>query len=300
MRFEFIKAEKGNYPVWLMCKVLMVSRSGYYAWEKRPPSNRAKENQRLVEAIKDVHKASRRTYGSPRVHADLQARGFSAGRNRVARLMRENGIVAVGKRRFRLTTNSRHDLPVAVNVLDRRFDVVGPDQGWVTDITYIWTAQGWLYLAIVLDLFSRRVVGWSMSERLKTALVLNALAMALHQRVSDAHLVHHSDRGSQYASKAYRKALKDNGIVCSMSRTGDCWDNAVAEAFFATLKTELIYPVIFPTRAEARSAIAEYIEIFHNRQRRHSYLGHFTPVEYEEINCQESKKHKETMSTKLG
>jgi transposase InsO family protein len=285
-----MKAEKANYPVWLMCKVLQVSRSGFYAWYKRPPSTRERENKRLVRVIREAHQASRRTYGSPRIHEELKDRGFEVGCNRVARLMHENGIFACCRRRFRVTTNSAHGLPVADNVLGRSFTVKAPDRAWVTDITYVWTGEGWLYLAVVIDLFSRRVVGWSMSERIKTGLVLNALKMALGQRVSDAKLLHHSDRGSQYASHAYRKALKDHGITCSMSRKGDCWDNAVAESFFATLKTELVYRMVFLTRDAARAAIAEYIEVFYNRQRRHSHLGYMSPAKYEDKRISEFRK----------
>jgi transposase InsO family protein len=274
--------EKANYPVTLMCRVLDVSRSGYYAWRDRKPSDRAQENARLAAKIAQVHKDSRGTYGSPRVHAELVAQGVEVGRNRIARIMREEGIFGRRKPRFRRTTDSNHKLPVADNVLDRNFVADEPDTGWVADITYIWTQQGWLYLAVIIDLFSRRVVGWSMAEHMRTELVLDALRAALGSRLpSVAGLVFHSDRGSQYASGDYQKALDANGITCSMSRRGNCWDNAVAESFFSTLKTELVHNVIFLTRDSARDAIAEWIEIFYNGKRRHSSLGYATPLEAE-------------------
>ena len=262
---------------------LKISRSGYYASIGREPSKRAREDAELVREIQDIHRASRSTYGSPRVHIELEARDFQVGRHRVARLMRENGITAHFKRPFRCTTDSKHSLAVAENHLSRNFAVDGPDRAWVTDITYLWTAQGWLYLAVVLDLFSRRVIGWSMAEHLRTELVLGALNMALGQRAPSQDLMHHSDRGCQYASQAYRDALAAHGIECSMSRKGDCWDNAVAESFFGTLKTELVHRTRWATRLAARTAVFEYIEVFYNRLRRHSYLGYLSPVDYENL-----------------
>jgi transposase InsO family protein len=236
----------------------------------------------LVLKLKVLYKVNRETYGSPRLYRELKDQGFKAGRNRIARLMRENGLVATRPKRVRKTTDSSHSQPVAENVLDRKFDVPGPNRAWVTDITYIWTWEGWLYLAVVIDLFSRRVVGWSMAEHMRLELVLNALQMALGERLTDGGLlVHHSDRGSQYASETYRDTLAQQGIVCSMSRKGNCWDNAVAESFFATLKKELIARDSWPTRRSARSAIHEYITLFYNSRRRHSYLGFMSPMEYE-------------------
>jgi putative transposase len=266
-----------------MCNALEVSRSGYYAWRNHKPSKRAQENAELSAKIVEVHEESRRSYGSPRVHAELVAQGFEVGRNRVARLMRENGIVGRRKPRFRRTTDSNHKLPVAENILEREFSVDEPDRVWVADITYVWTQESWLYLAVIIDLFSRRVVGWSMAEHLRTELVLKALRAALGSRLpSEAGLLFHSDRGCQYASKAYQKALDDNGIICSMSRRGNCWDNAVAESFFSTLKTELVHNMIFLTRDSARNAIAEWIQMFYNSKRRHSSLGYATPLEAEQ------------------
>ena len=281
MRFAFISAEKAWAPVSVLCRVLEVTRSGFYAWLARGPSEHALDEQRLAVEIAAIHKASGDTYGSPRVHAELVAKGLDVSRKRVARMMRELGIRSRRKRRFKATTDSGHKLPVAENVLGRKFEVDAPDVAWVTDITYVRTDQGWLYLAAILDLFSRRVVGHAMSERIDRALVLQALRDAVGRRVPDAGLLHHSDRGSQYASGDYQDALSERGITCSMSRKGNCWDNAVAESFFATLKTECIYGRRFATRAEAREAIFHFIEVFYNQQRRHSTLGYLTPAEFE-------------------
>ena len=243
----------------------------------------------MSQEIKEIHQLSRQTYGSPRIHAALVAKGFQVGRQRVVRLMAKLGISARSKRKFKATTDSGHDLPIAKNVLDRDFTATEPDRAWVADITYIWTTEGWLYLAVIIDLFSRRVVGWSMAEHMRTELVLTALEAALGQRIpSQTGLVFHSDRGSQYASGDYRDALHKAGVTCSMSRRANCWDNAVAESFFGTLKIELIYPRIFSTRADswceafARTIIAEWIEVFYNRQRIHSTIGYLAPVQFEE------------------
>lgn len=282
MKFAFVAAEKANFPVSLLCRVLGVSRSGFYAWHRRPSSARATEDEALAGAIASAHRASRGTYGSPRVHAALRAAGRHTSRKRVIRLMRAQQLAARRRRRFRRTTQSKHGLPVADNLLARQFEVAAPNVAWVTDITYVPTREGWLYVAAIVDLFSRRVVGWSMSASLETTFCLDALAMALRARKPSAGLVHHSDRGCQYASGAYRKALEANGLVCSMSRKGNCWDNAVAESFFATLKGDLVDHADFATRAEARAAIFEYIEVFYNRQRRHSHLGYQTPAGFEE------------------
>ena len=263
MRFEFIKAEKAYYPVRVICRVLQVAASGYYAWLKRPESRHEQEDKALSATIHVLYRANREVYGSPRMHEEMKARGFEVGRKRVARLMREHGLVATRPKRFRRTTDSSHKQPVAENVLNRKFDVEGPDEAWVTDITYIWTWEGWLYLAVVIDLFSRRVVGWAMEEHMRLELALDALRMALGGRVPETgRLVHHSDRGSQYASEVYRDVLSRHGITCSMSRKGNCWDNAVAESFIATLKKELIDRDSWPTRRGAKSAISEYIALF--------------------------------------
>ncbi len=283
MRFAFIAAEKAIYPVRVLCRVLQVTRSGFYAWLGRRPSPRAQANARLQLAIRASHVQSRRNYGSPRVQRDLVAQGFKTSRNRVARQMRAMGLVARRPKRFRVTTDSNHKHRVATNVLNREFAVAGPNQAWVTDITYLWTREGWLYLAVVLDLFARRVVGWAMAEHLRTSLALEALHQALGRRLPAPGLVHHSDRGCQYASDAYRKVLKGHGLVCSMSRKANCWDNAVAESFFSTLKMELIHRRTWDDRATARLAVAEYIECFYNSERRHSTLDYHSPAEHERL-----------------
>ncbi len=281
MRFAFIEAEKATYPVTVLCRVLRVSTSGFYAWLCRDPSEHTQGDEALIGEIVAAFHRGRGTYGSPRVHAELIARGIPVGRKRVARLMAEHGLYAAPKRRFRRTTDSSHSLPVAENVLDRHFDPGRANAVWASDLTYLWTAEGWLYLAVVLDLFSRRVVGWSTSKRLLPDLVTNALEMAVGRRLPPAQLLHHSDRGSQYASDAFQTLLARHGILCSMSRRGDCWDNAVVESFFGTLKTELIYQQPWMRRSELHVAIAEYIELFYNTERRHSYLGYLSPAGYE-------------------
>jgi len=281
VKFEFIDAQKALFPVEFMCEQLGVSRSGFYAWRERPESARQQEDKQLAQEVAQAHRDSRGTYGSPRVHAELRARGRRVSRKRVARLMGEQKLAARRRRRSVRTTDSHHSHPVAPNVLERDFSPSQPNSTWATDITYVWTGEGWLYLAVVLDLFSRSVVGWSMSERIDTKLVLGALQMALEGRQPPQGLIHHSDRGSQYASAEYRQALASRGIQCSMSRKGNCWDNAVVESFFSSLKMELVYLTDFVTRHQARSALFEYIEVFYNRRRRHSSLGYLSPMEYE-------------------
>ncbi len=281
MKFEFIDAQKAHFPIDFMCQQLGVSRSGFYAWKQRPEPERNKADRALAEVVTEVHQDSRGRYGSPRVHAELRARGQRVSRKRVARLMSQQGLVARRKRRFVRTTDSRHNQPVAPNILERDFSPGQPNCTWATDITYVETKQGWLYLAVVIDLFSRRVVGWSMSQNIDRHLVLSALDMALKARTPPRGLVHHSDRGSQYASTDYQQALAARGIQCSMSRKGNCWDNAVVESFFSSLKQELVYTTDFATHEQARSALFEYIEVFYNRQRRHSSLGYVSPVDFE-------------------
>ncbi len=281
MRFQLIEAEKANYPVKVLCEVMDVSRSGFYAWLERPPCDRAKEDARLGAAIEDVHRRTHRRYGSPRVHADLQARGVCVSRKRVARLMRERGLVGRRKRRFRKTTDSNHQDPIAPNILNRCFEAEAPNQVWVTDVTYLATGEGWAYLAVILDLFSRRVVGWAVSAFNDRALALEALQCAIRERGPVPGLIHHSDRGSPYASNDYRDFLEKHGIIASMSRKGDCWDNAVAESFFATLRAELVDDEHYPTRAVATRSVGEYIDGFYNPERRHSTLEYVNPMEYE-------------------
>ena len=281
MRFAFIVAEKAAYPVRLLCRTLQVSRAGFYAWHTRPPAPRTRADERLGLEIAAIHAESRQRYGSPRVHAELADRGCRTSRKRVARLMRGRGLAARRRRRFRVTTHSRHPFPIAPNVLARQFERAVPDQAWVTDITYIPTGEGWLYLAVIVDLCSRFAVGWAMSERVTDDLTLDALGMALARRRPAAGLMHHSDRGSQYASGDYQRLLAQHGIVCSMSRRGDCWDNAVAESFFATVKVELVHDAAWATRAAARTELFDYLELFYNGQRRHSALGYLSPRAFE-------------------
>jgi transposase InsO family protein len=281
VRFAFIRAEKALLPTAKLCRALGVSRSGYYAWTRRPPSSRALVDAKLVPVIRACHARSRATYGSPRIHQDLRALDHRVSRKRVARLMRREGLCARPPRRYRVTTESGHKLPVAPNVVARNFNATGPNRVWVTDMTYVWTWEGWLFLAVIVDVFSRRVVGWSAADHLRTQLPLEALGMALGLRRPQHGLVHHSDRGCQYASDLYRAELAARGIVCSMSRVGDCWDNAVAESFFATLKAELIHRRPWPTKHEARLAIHDYIGGFYNPHRRHSSLGYLSPMDYE-------------------
>jgi transposase InsO family protein len=272
------------FRVTVMCRILDVSRAGFYAWRKRPPSKRQQANENLGNKIRVIHGESRGTYGSPRVHAELKAQGVNCSRKRVERLMRKDGVQARTRERYRVrTTDSAHKYPVADNLLDRKFSQVREtDRVWVGDITYIPTQEGWLYLATVLDLASRRVVGWCMQDTLERRITVNALTMALQGRNPvPGTLLHHSDRGSQYACGDYQELLRGWNITCSMSRKGDCWDNAPAESFNATIKTELIHRVAWETHTQARSAIFEYIEVWYNRRRRHSSIGYASPAEYE-------------------
>jgi transposase InsO family protein len=283
VKFAFITEEKVAFSVAALCRLLAVSPSGYYAAQGRPRSLRARRDERLAEQVAEVHLASKRRYGSPRVHAEIKASGARVGRKRVARLMREKKLAGRTRRRFRTTTDSKHDFPIARNVLARDFRASAPDRAWVTDITFLWTAQGWLYLAVILDLFSRRVVGWATSQNVDRHLALAALDAAVARRRPQAGLVHHSDRGSTYASADYRKALAAKGIECSMSRKGDCWDNAVAESFFSTLKRELEGIDDFESRDGATLSIGDYIDGFYNVQRRHSAIDYTSPIEFELI-----------------
>jgi putative transposase len=264
-----------------MCRVLGVSRSGYYAWRNRPPSETERRRGELTERVREIHRDVQQRYGSPRMHAELVARGHTCCVNWVAKLMREAGISAKSKRRFVRTTDSNHSLPVADNVLDRQFDPTGPNAVWVADVTYIPTREGWVYLSVVEDLFSRRVVGWSMDATMTSRLVVDALGMAVSSRRPGEGVLAHSDRGSQYASEHYQRVLAGDGIVCSMSRRGNCWDNAPMESFFASLKKELVHREDYATREKAKASIFEYIEVFYNRVRRHSSLGYVAPAEYE-------------------
>lgn len=282
MKFAFVKAHRCRWPVVVICRVLQVARSGFYAWLRRKPSPRQVRQQQLLVKIRLAHQHHRELYGSPRVHRALLIDGEIVCRNTVARLMRQAKIRAKTRRRFvPRTTDSRHQQPVAHNLLERDFSAAAPDRKWVADITYVPTDQGWLYLAAVLDCFSRKIVGWSMCDHLQTDLVSDALKMALHHRRPDGTLLHHSDRGVQYASDDYQHLLKRNNITASMSGRGDCYDNAMMESFWATLKTELIHQRKFATRQQAKQSIFEYVEVFYNRQRLHSSLGYVSPESFE-------------------
>jgi putative transposase len=282
--FAWIEERRNEWPIALLCRVLEVSRSGFYAWRSREPSATEVRRQELTTQVTTIHAQVKGRYGSPRIHAELAAQGVECGVNFVARVMREAGIAAKTKRKFRHTTDSNHALPVADNVLDREFDPEEPNESWCADVTYIPTHEGWLYLAVVEDLFSRRVVGWSTDATMTSRLVVDALEMALAARLkgpSSSGLVAHSDRGSQYAGEHYQCRLKEERITCGMSRRGNCWDNAAMESFFASLKKELVHDEDYATRAEAKASIFEYIEAFYNRVRRHSSLGYVAPAEYE-------------------
>lgn len=268
-------------PVRVMCRALAVSPAGYYAWAARPESRRTAANRRLVTMIRAIHTESRNTYGSPRIHATLQAQGQRIGEHRVARLMRLSAIRAKTVKQWRATTDSAHQYPVVPNTLNRQFAVAHPNQVWAGDITYVWTAEGWLYLAVVLDLYSRRVIAWGMGSRLTQELATAALTMAMEHRRPTSGVLHHTDRGAQYAATLYRAMLAGYGLTASMSRRGNCWDNAVVESFFHTLKTELVYHRRYIPREEARQDIFEWIEVFDNRPRRHSTLGNRSPAEFE-------------------
>jgi len=275
---------KDDHPILSLCLHLEVSPSGYYAWQKRrdSPGPRALQDRALVQEIEQIHSRSRQTYGSPRVVEELRKQGRRHGRNRIARLMQQEGLCGRQKRRYRVqTTNSNHDQPIAPNRLAEAPKATAPNQLWVADITYIETKENWLYLAAIMDLYSRKIVGWAMSERIDTVLVLKALGMALLHRSPPANLLFHSDRGVQYASDDYRQALSHAGLIASMSRSGNCYDNAAMESFWSTLKLELVYRQDFQTRAQARSQIFDYIESFYNRQRTHSALGYRSPVDFE-------------------
>lgn len=284
MKYQFIEEHRHEYPVTVMCQVLEVARNGYYKWRKQPLSARKVADLVLLMHIRDIFEQSKETYGSYRIHAELAEQGIRCGRKRVARLMRTYNLKPKTVRSFKVvTTDSNHKLPVAPNRLKQQFSADRPDQLWLTDITYVPTAEGWLYLAVVLDVYSRRIVGWAMSDSLHRQLVIDALQMAITVRQPPPGLLHHSDRGSQYASDEYQALLTRAGMVTSMSRKGNCYDNAPVESFFGTFKTELVFHQQYATRAEARLDIFEYIEVFYNRFRRHSALGYKSPVKYEAL-----------------
>ncbi len=281
MRYKLIDAKKADIPVKRMCDILNVSSSGYYAWRKRRPSRRQLDDMVYLAHIRSLFGESNGTYGSPRMHVDLREEGLSIGRHRTARLMRENGLKARQKTRFKRTTDAGHAHPIASNLLDQDFSCDGPDEKWGVDISYIWTAEGWLYLAIVLDLFSRRIIGWAVSDRLKKGLAIKALQRAIDLRGPSPGVIHHSDRGSQYCSGDYQKLLAAHKFVPSMSGKGNCYDNAMVETVFKTIKSELIWRTCYASRRQAEMAIGHYIDGFYNPRRRHSSLGYQSPLRYE-------------------
>jgi putative transposase len=281
VKYECIERRRTRYPIRMMCPLLRVSRSGYYAWRSRPESDRAQQDRLLLPKIRRVHQASYGTYGSPRVRAELIADGVPIGRRKVARLMRSARLVGCPKRRFRVTTKREPTHRVAKNLLKQNFTAHAPNQLWASDITYISTSKGWLYLAVVMDLYSRRVIGWSMNRWMSRGIVINALKMAINTRHPEPGLIHHSDRGAQYTSDDFRDELVKHDIECSMSSTGNCYDNAVVESFFGVLKRERVNRVRYLDREEARADVFHYIEVFYNRKRRHGYCGNMSPVDFE-------------------
>lgn len=276
-----IKENIKYFDLSMMCRVLCVSRSGYYDWGKRPESVRAQDNAKLASEIKDIFDDEDQRAGSVRITKRLRASGRRVGKNRVANIMRKNEWRAKRAKKFKATTNSCHNLPVAPNMLEQNFEAEQPDQKWVSDITYVWTNEGWLYLAVVLDLYSRMVVGWAMSERMTATLVCDALEMALWRRKRPTEVIVHSDRGVQYCSQEYQSLLDKNSLFCSMSKKGDCFDNAAMESWNGSLKVEAIHGEIFATRADAKKHIFEYIDVYYNRKRLHSKLGYLSPVDFE-------------------
>lgn len=282
-----MKHHEGEFPVALMCRIFGVSSSGYYAWRKRDHSAQDALELKLLRAIEDVHRSSRKNYGSPRIYRQLKGMGHEVGKTKIERVMKKHGIRAKTKRKFRVTTDSKHKLPVAPNLLARNFSPAKPNQTWAGDITYVWTREGWLFLAVIVDLFSRQIVGWSLDKTMPRELVLSALRQAYFRRKPGTGLVFHSDRGSQYCSKEFRQQLRVYRMVQSQSRKANCWDNACVESFFHTLKTELIYHEDFKTRDEAQRVIFEWVEAFYNRQRLHSTLGYLSPVDFERRSLEE-------------
>ena len=282
MKYDFMKNHRSEFRIGKMAQVLSVTRSGYYSWLKRSKSKAQIANEQLFKQIKEIFNNNYQRYGSRRVWFELRLRGVVCSRNRVARLMKKHDLKSKRHKKFKVTTKSKHNLPIAPNLLNRNFVAEQPDQVWVSDITYIWTWQGWMYLCSILDLFARRVVGWAMSARVNQELVLSAMRQAIARRSPSDGIIFHSDRGSQYASRAVNELLKKHKFRQSMSKKGDVYDNAVMESFFATLKSELVYPHFFRSRAEARSKIFEFIEVYYNRKRLHSSIGYMSPVGFEE------------------
>jgi len=281
LKFDFIRQQQKAYPVTVLCRVMVVSRSGYYKYLKTKHENKMDPDFELIANVRQIHSNTRGSYGSRRMSGQLRDDGYDVGRYRARSLMKKAGVSVKRRKKFKITTDSNHKLPVAPNILNRQFKIERPDTVWCTDITYLWTVQGWLYLAVVLDLYSRKIVGWAMSNRMTAPLVKEALLMAYWRRKPEKGLIHHSDRGSQYAGNEYQELLEQYGMVCSMSRKGDCWDNAVVESFFHSLKTEWITDILYKTRDEVRSDVIRYIEMFYNSQRLHSFLGYKNPNVFE-------------------
>jgi len=282
VRYAFIEQNRGSYPLQALCTALQVSDSGFTTWQRGEGPTKWLSDGELLKRIREIHEETKAAYGSPRIFLELKGRGFPVSKGRVERLMRENGLRGRHKRRFKATTDSKHTLPVAPNLLDQNFETERPDQAWTADITYVATAEGWLYLAIVLDLYTRQIVGWAMRERMTKDLVIDALRMAWFRRRPPPGLIHHSDRGSQYCSHDFQKQLAEYGMLASMSRKGNCWDNATSESFFNSLKNERVHGVRYETRDAARADIFEYIEVFYNRVRRHSSINGVSPATFYE------------------
>lgn len=284
MRFAFILEHESEFEITRMCQTFQVSRSGYYAWKRRPMSQTRQRSESLTAVIADVHLKNKQVYGSPRIHQELVDQGHECCVNTVAKLMRNAGIHSKTKKKFQVTTDSKHDRPVAENLLSQQFDTATkPNEIWLSDITYVWTESGWMYLAVVLDLFTRKVVGWSFDHSMTSQLVVDAMQQAIDQQRPNGEVICHSDRGSQYASEQYQNLLKKNEFVCSMSRKGNCWDNAPMESFFATLKKELIHHERYESKVSARQSLFEYIEAFYNTTRKHSALGYQSPAQFEQV-----------------
>jgi len=281
MKYKFMYENRNKYPIEKMAIIFGVSRSGYYDYLKHPVSKREIDNLKIIFEIKEIHRKSRFNYGSPRIYKALRKKGIECGKNRVVRLMKLNNIRSKTRKKFKATTNSKHNNPVYENILDRKFVVTEINKAWVSDITYIWTLEGWLYLCVIIDLYSRKIIGWSMSERIDTGFVIKAFLMAWTQRRPKGELIFHSDRGVQYTSNDFQNILKNKNILCSMSRKGNCWDNACAESFFHTLKVEEVHHIVYKTREMAKIKIFEFIEGYYNNFRTHSYLGYMNPNEFE-------------------
>jgi len=282
MRYRFIELHKKVWPVNLMCRVLLVARSGYYSWLKRPSGVRTSSNRTLDVQIRQVFAEHKQRYGAPRITDELNDRGIACSRNRVARRMKTMGLRGIQAKKFKVTTDSNHNKPVAPDLLEQDFTAVQPNQKWVSDITYVWTDEGWLYLAVVMDLYSRAIVGWAMDKRMTQQLVIDALTMALFRRRFPKGVIIHSDRGSQYCAAAYQRLIKEKGLRCSMGRRANCYDNAAMESFFHTLKVEQVHRQRYRTRAAAKTVVFEYIEVYYNRKRKHSAIGHQIPMMFEQ------------------